>query len=413
MRKKESITLGKWIIKKYNTKKWREGLELGTRKTKQIQELLDLFGRKSLEEQVEELTKEGYLFADRKSVNTEIIQLHIKLERLGDLCEREGIQNPRDIFALRKSKIEAWLNLAKEEQEDDRRSKEWIIKFYTHLLGQLERATKELPQDAKDLDFLKCLNELAALKTDMWKRQFSAQVLGNSKVFEDKYQRKVATVLINYSDLCDKEMEVNEILAIHGLYSYSQTLECKGTICYHLDTPLGIQSIVTSDAYYGHVLNAQTLSNAKVVNTYGIQRVITIENKANYENMVFDPSTLYIFTHGFMSFKERVFLKTLWDLLPDDVQFYHWSDMDYGGFRIFKFMKERVFENRVLRPWKMGKEEYQQLLKESEGTPLTETLRRQLTLLDIPELEELKSCILLHGKIFEQEQLMEGKNGNL
>ena len=41
----------------------------------------------------------------------------------------------------------------------------------------------------------------------------------------------------------------------------------------------------TGDFPYGAVLNSQTMEHAKPVDIGNIQRIMTIENKANYENM--------------------------------------------------------------------------------------------------------------------------------
>lgn len=71
--------------------------------------------------------------------------------------------------------------------------------------------------------------------------------------------------------------------------------------------------------------------------------MITIENKANYESMEYSGDTLYIYCHGFFSPKERRFLRRAEELAGPETEFLHWSDMDYGGIRIFRFMKEKVF----------------------------------------------------------------------
>lgn len=50
------------------------------------------------------------------------------------------------------------------------------------------------------------------------------------------------------------------------------------------------------------------MDEAKPVKLSGVRRIMTIENKANYESMAYAEDTLYIFCHGFFSPKERRFL---------------------------------------------------------------------------------------------------------
>ncbi len=411
---KQETTLGKWIIHKFNTKQWRENTLTNVKSTRQIQPLLDLLGREQLLSQAKQLEKEGFLHINWGQVNTEIKGLSINMNRLDELCRREKVDNPRERFTQIKQQIQIWLDILYEEMkmEIEQFHKEWLVKFYEDLLGQIERATKELPKNARDEEFLVCLNEIAHLQDDIWKRQFSSMVLHDSKKFEDIYQGKVIQVLCYYSERVSVEMEPDEVLSEFKLLSYSQVLECKGNFRYELKVPYGchesdeIEMIETGCFKYGHMLNAQTLIKSQVVDASQIRKVMTIENKANYEDMAYEEHCLYIYTHGFFSFKERAFLDSLNKVLSSEVEFYHWSDMDYGGIRIFQFVKNKVFVGRTVKPWKMGREEYLQSLEEGNGREIDLNMREKIERVQVVELEELKKCILEYGKVFEQEQLI-------
>ena len=71
------------------------------------------------------------------------------------------------------------------------------------------------------------------------------------------------------------------------------------------------KKIDTSLNYYGTVLNAQTLEHAVPNLRNSVEKIIVIENKANYESMEYDPKVLYIFCHGYFSPKEVRFLQML------------------------------------------------------------------------------------------------------
>ena len=86
------------------------------------------------------------------------------------------------------------------------------------------------------------------------------------------------------------------------------------------------------------------------------------------------------------------------------VEFYHWSDLDYGGIRIFQFMKQNVFKR--VKPYKMDQETYDVVRRLGEGFVLEEKKRRKLEKMCCEELEELKQCILVNGREYEQEMLI-------
>ena len=73
------------------------------------------------------------------------------------------------------------------------------------------------------------------------------------------------------------------------------------------------------------------MSHALPVYLEGVKQIITIENKANYEDMQYNPEILYIYVQGFPSPKERRFLDDLMKIAPQNIKVSHWGDMDYGG----------------------------------------------------------------------------------
>ena len=95
----------------------------------------------------------------------------------------------------------------------------------------------------------------------------------------------------------------------------------------------------TDENTYGTVINSQTMEHASVTDLSGCKRIMTIENKANYESMIFSEETLYIYCHGYFTPKEVRFLKKIPELADADCEFLHWGDMDYGGISIFQFIK--------------------------------------------------------------------------
>lgn len=342
-------------------------------------------------EQVRVLEKAGIVSVIYTNVNRDVKEIIFPLENADALFEYEKLENPRKVIEERKQFL---------TKQMENVSEQWLLNYYEELYSQLEKGNISDNDNVRDENIFKILNALVVLENDVWERKFSTDVLGDSKLFKDNYRARILTILRNHSLKVQDTMKDIEVLAEHGILTYSQILEWKGGIIYSIDDNL----VDTSSMYYGTIINAQTLSHAEPVSLEKVKRIVTIENKANYEDQKYNPEILYIYTHGFLSPKERIFLEKLEKLADSSVEFYHWSDMDYGGIRIFQFMKENLFPG--VQPLLMDKTTYEKTLKEKKGFDLEAGKREKLEKLDAGELEELKQCILEYGVEFEQENLM-------
>lgn len=100
-------------------------------------------------------------------------------------------------------------------------------------------------------------------------------------------------------------------------------------------------------------------------------RLITIENLTTYHDFT-EPSVLKVYTGGMPS----PFLQRLLRRIAEDnpgLMFYHWSDIDVGGFRIFRLISQST-EGRVI-PYHMDIETIQ---KAAARVPLSDWDREQL-----------------------------------
>ncbi|MBQ3512309.1 MAG: DUF2399 domain-containing protein [Lachnospiraceae bacterium] len=404
--KKQKVTIqtvGQWLINKVDTPEYRSGKVTGKKHPKK-QELLDglvkegILTSGQMLEQVRALERAGLIVVSWTSVNSDFKGITFPVENMQALCKYEKIKNPNLLLQEIRECIERY---------DSETKTEWLHKYYRQvLLRALEKGN--IPENTKDENLFKVLNALGALENDIWKRKFSSDVLNDSKIFENLYENKTITILRNYSPRVIDEMEDYQVLAEHHILNYSQTLEWKGAITYRIQNstnPLEQTTVNTTGMFYGTTLNAQTLTNAVPISLMAVKKVITIENKANYENMTYDPKILYIYVHGFLSPKERAFLTKLEKVADESVEFYHWSDLDYGGIRIFQFMKKNVFQN--VKPLYMDRKTYEDALQKGAGIPIEVNKLVKIKEIDAGELEELKQCILQYGKEIEQENLID------
>ena len=98
------------------------------------------------------------------------------------------------------------------------------------------------------------------------------------------------------------------------------------------------------------------------------------------------------------------FLKQLCAVAPENCEFYHWGDMDFGGISIFQFIRKKVFPE--LKPYRMGEKDFKEALEKGAGIPLKASTREKLEKKDAGLLAELKEVILQTGMTIEQERLL-------
>ena len=228
---------------------------------------------------------------------------------------------------------------------------EWLKAYYEDQAASLEKGKQSPDLSKYGEQLFNCLDALEKLKEPVYQRVFSVAVLGSTKVFENVLRTRVVSILSAYHPDVDEAMNDKEILSQVYLEEYAQELAVKG----NLKIILKGKEISLADFYYGTVLNTKTLRHAEVPAGQNIRKIITVENKANYVSMPYEEETLIIFSHGFFSPLECEFLRKLLAVLPD-VEFYHTGDLDYGGIRIFRHIREHVCPR--VRPLSMDADQY-------------------------------------------------------
>lgn len=394
--KKKTVTLSQWLIEQNDTETYRAGKLAGKKHPKVDQKLIDAVGgmqnliRQAKElEQDEMLGKSGLIQFQWSNLKSDIDQIHYEIAAIPLLCRKLGVKDVREHQTELITRVEMWKN----------KVCEWVENYYDALLRRLTLGKKVL--EAEDENLFLCLNAVAAQQEFIWERVFSARVFHHSKTFQKAYKSSIVTILKNYSPYYEEEMDEETLLAMHNIHSYAQTLEWKGSLRYELENG---NLLDTSLNTYGTVLNSQTMEHAIVKDLSRCKRIMTIENKANYESMIFAEDVLYIYCHGYFTPKEVRFLKKIPEIVDADCKFLHWGDMDYGGISIFQFIKKNIFPK--LEPYQMDRTSFENALKDGAGIALEPETRKKMEVKDAGLLEELKQVILETGKTIEQELLI-------
>lgn len=290
------------------------------------------------------------------------------------------------------------------------------LDLYRFLQRQKEtiQEKKRVPRYffADDLErnraLLRFLRELMFNDGEEMERVVSMRLYGDSKYFEHELKPKTLSVLRAVAkEKQDGDLNDADLLLQRGIVRWPEVLEFRGSV----QTESYDEEIADYTAQrYGAYLNTDALRHVRNVTVRGINRMITIENKANYvwyiQNSC-DPRELTVYHGGCYSPMKGKWMRMLADAVRrqnPEAQFLHWSDIDAGGFRIFIRLRDHLIPE--VRPWRMDVET---LVKYSDRTVSLETdsYRNLLrTMLNSPEYGVFKDTLtfmLEEGVRLEQE----------
>ncbi|MGI6009925.1 MAG: Wadjet anti-phage system protein JetD domain-containing protein [Ruminococcus sp.] len=240
------------------------------------------------------------------------------------------------------------------------------LKEGTALRTFLEKAAEEIqirkkpsayfPGDQTlNEDILKCLIYMENNEDEQMERLMSLALYGDSKRFEKEVKTKVLSILKGVKREAGEDIpEDEELLREKGIVRWPEILEFTGRIQVLLKDGCEIDY---SKEKYGAYINAETVLHVSQVRAKGVRRVLFIENKANYVWYLSHGMTeeeLVIFHGGCYSpVKGKWFRKISEGLKyqPEKVEYYHWGDMDVGGFRIFQRLRKNIIPE--LKPYRM------------------------------------------------------------
>ena len=376
-----------WMLNKVDTPAGRKGRLSGEKHWKVEQKDLNAVGgRSAFVAQAEALEAEGLIrvkWYDVDHTDAEIV--HFRLENLSELYRRAGKTPPWEKIAVLRNEL---------EKRRGSRKKSWIAAWENHLMEQLDRGT--IPAVLEREEFLCCADALDGLEEPEYKRLFSARCLRDSKAFERDWQREILTAARRHSALIEDAMSDTEALEQIGILEYGQQLYLKGRLLFELNG----EQISTEKFFCGVTLNSMTLKLGKPL-PQQIPQVISIENQANFEAAEYREDTLYNFSHGYFSPREAEFLRKLLRCLGPETSYYHWGDLDYGGVRIFQYIRTKIFPG--LQPLYMDRDLLARSRNLGYGGPLSDSVLKKLDHFQEPVLQELIEEMKSSGWGVEQE----------
>jgi len=280
---------------------------------------------------------------------------------------------------------------------------EWMNAFKEELIEKFERTGKFgnlMTSDLKvNADLIECLIAIEKLAlSSVHERVLSASVFGDSKYFQTTLKARLIPLIQRYNDVDEEEpLQMVCLFSNPELIFYSGPLQ----LCVDsgvIDSSFLDQGSVILGSYVDKI-NTITLSRK-------VDKIITIENRASYELLikVRPENALIVYHGGFASKLKRTFLAKLYHAFPG-ISFYHWSDIDLGGARIYKILKNIIPD---VKPLMMDSSVLQKYC--NEAVPIEAPYRLKLTqmLSDEKDLDVrgVVECILERGLKLEQEHIL-------
>jgi len=343
----------------------------------------------------------------RGQKNHIISKLWLNVDLVGKVYDQLGRRPKRDIVDDTLLQLNDFLTRIKAHYTT-KFPVQWIYKWLEDSIEEISRKRSIgviLPEQQSERDDLfKAFSYLANnTELETLVRVFSMDCFGDSKHFELSVKSRLVRIIKKYlaQDNCTDE----EALRLVGIVSYPEQFAFSGDLTIVL--PKG--SVNFALLPFGGTLTIDDVKSGQIIIAQNVKRVLTIENRANYVDYVHksqESNELVLYHGGQFSPAKRIFFQKVVSSLPSGCNFYHWGDIDYGGFLMLARLRREIFS--AIKPWRMNQNELVKYMKFTVG--FSETYRKRLTsLLEISELSDCFSCIEYMLKInvrLEQEIML-------
>ena len=274
---------------------------------------------------------------------------------------------------------------------------------------------------------------------EVLERVFSIRCFGDSKLFETAVKRRLLDIIRRYSD-CEDDGTGEELLAFAGIVRYPEVFEFRGPlrVRFHEDQggkspprahdvapcplcggfrppqrpPPPPREIDFAPLQHGASLRSTDFKRGALELPPGLERLLSIENKANYVSYIHQNpggAELVVYHGGQFSPARGAFFRALAAALPEGCPWFHWGDIDYGGFSMLARLRREIRSD--IRPYRMGREElagYAALT-----LPIAESYAERLrTLMQREDLADCLPCIsymISRGVRLEQEAMLDNR----
>ena len=267
--------------------------------------------------------------------------------------------------------------------------------LYSYCNRQLDRlaANRSVEFFDDDLDMyesiLTVISKITEVKCETFERDFSIQVLGDSKAFE-KVRSKVISLLYEYGDFPDRDTLLADLNIVKNPGHVYFKGKGKITVCG--------QEIDFSKMTGDMAISSEMLKNVDDITVLG-DVVVTIENLTTF-NAFKCENSFAIYLGGYHNTSRRNFIKKVYEQNPDK-QYLHFGDIDAGGFYILQHLRNKT--GIAFVPYCMDLKTLKENLQYAKK--LTENDKKRLAALTDTEFGETIEFMLKNNCKLEQEAM--------
>lgn len=276
---------------------------------------------RDVNESIEVLKRKGYISAkmDSRKVYENVF---LSLDNLSEIY----------MYLKRKPKkdIHKRLKLLLLEHMNDN---EILSEYCKEQLDRIanNRSVEYFNNDFQEFEsILLAVKEVMLVETEQFIREFSIRIFKDSKFFQT-IQTKVENLLYEYGDFPEKD----KILPSFNLVKTPTYVNYKGAGKIIISGQIIDLLKLSSDI----AISSKMLPDIESIEVLG-SKVITIENLTSFHRFN-EQDFFVIFLGGFHNTVRREFIKKLYEQNPQK-QYYHFGDIDVGGFRVLEHLKNKT-----------------------------------------------------------------------
>lgn len=347
----------------------------------------DFSEKESIQDAVSELIEKGFITVDYLRFSNDIEKIYLSEERVNAIYEYL-----RDEYGV--VPTSAILKQVREIVDNYIVSGEIVGKYCESILSQIEDPRLSLDPERIEKN-LKMFSFLENNKESIYIREASMLVYGDSKWFEDNNCEEVCTFIRTVTGRIREEGERNDVIlnSFHVMPA-DQEIFLKGNWIIEWEQYV----LDLSKCQGGIAIASSDVPKIKRIHVNS-DSVMTIENKTSFQRMR-DGNSAMMYLGGFANRHQIEFLKKVIMDNPD-VKYYHFGDIDIGGFLIHKHLCRETAQQFEL--YCMGIEQlcdmrFNHCLKELTG----KDMERIGTLMEEPYYETL-TYMIEHKVKLEQE----------
>lgn len=266
-----------------------------------------------------------------------------------------------------------------------------FIDFVTSKLNENKSIKKYLDIDniCECKDIILGVSEALKLEEETFKRNFSIKVYGDSKRYEH-IENKVLKIIKDFGN----EDNLNDYNIISN-YTY---VYFKGDISFHINN-----SIINGNDFIGGIaISSKDIDKIENIKVNG-GKLFTIENLTTFNN--FSEKAVVIYLGGYHNKVRRDLLRKIAES-NSEITYYHFGDIDAGGFKILNHLRKKTGIN--FKAYNMNSEVLEKYINYGKNLTCNDKIEieRLINNNDYTEFKDVLEKMLKLNKKLEQEIIL-------